>query len=87
MPTPTLLRWFAKHAFRRARRRLSRRRNAKLRVGIPRVLNLWSTHQFWIGFFGALGIDPRSSSSPPTARRTRRASSARAAAPSTAAIR
>jgi hypothetical protein len=22
---------------------------------IPRVLNLWSTHQFWIGFFGALG--------------------------------
>lgn len=30
-----------------------------LRVGIPRVLNLWSTHQFWIGFLGALGIDPR----------------------------
>jgi predicted nucleotide-binding protein (sugar kinase/HSP70/actin superfamily) len=28
-------------------------------VGIPRVLNLWSTHQFWIGFFGALGIDAR----------------------------
>ena len=26
---------------------------------IPRVLNLWSTHQFWIGFFGALGIDAR----------------------------
>jgi predicted nucleotide-binding protein (sugar kinase/HSP70/actin superfamily) len=23
------------------------------------VLNLWSTHQFWIGFFGALGIDAR----------------------------
>jgi predicted nucleotide-binding protein (sugar kinase/HSP70/actin superfamily) len=30
-----------------------------LRIGIPRVLNLWSTHQFWIGFFGALGIDAR----------------------------
>lgn len=30
-----------------------------LRVGIPRVLNLWSTHQFWCGLFGALGIDPR----------------------------
>jgi len=32
---------------------------AKLRVGIPRVLNLWSTHQFWTGLFGALGIDAR----------------------------
>ncbi len=30
-----------------------------LRVGIPRVLNLWSTHQFWIGFLGALGIETR----------------------------
>jgi predicted nucleotide-binding protein (sugar kinase/HSP70/actin superfamily) len=32
---------------------------SRLRVGIPRVLNLWSTHQFWIGFLGALGIDAR----------------------------
>jgi predicted nucleotide-binding protein (sugar kinase/HSP70/actin superfamily) len=32
---------------------------AKLRVGIPRVLNLWSTHQFWTGLFGALGLDAR----------------------------
>jgi len=32
---------------------------ASLRIGIPRVLNLWSTHQFWVGFFGALGIDGR----------------------------
>jgi predicted nucleotide-binding protein (sugar kinase/HSP70/actin superfamily) len=30
---------------------------SELRVGIPRVLNTWSTHQFWIGFFAALGID------------------------------
>jgi len=30
-----------------------------MRVGIPRVLNLWSTHQFWIGFLGDLGIDAR----------------------------
>ncbi|HSW34460.1 MAG TPA: acyl-CoA dehydratase activase-related protein [Steroidobacteraceae bacterium] len=30
-----------------------------LRVGIPRVLNLWSTHQFWIGFLEALGIETR----------------------------
>ena len=28
-------------------------------MGIPRVLNLWSTHQFWIGFLEALGIDVR----------------------------
>jgi predicted nucleotide-binding protein (sugar kinase/HSP70/actin superfamily) len=32
---------------------------ASLRIGIPRVLNLWSTHQFWIGLFTALGVDPR----------------------------
>lgn len=32
---------------------------ADLRIGIPRALNIWSTHQFWMGFFGALGIDPR----------------------------
>ena len=32
---------------------------AKLRVGIPKVLNIWSTHQFWVGMLEALGIDPR----------------------------
>lgn len=26
---------------------------------MPRVLNLWSTHQFWIGFLGSLGIEAR----------------------------
>jgi predicted nucleotide-binding protein (sugar kinase/HSP70/actin superfamily) len=30
-----------------------------LRIGIPRVLNVWSTHQFWIGFLTQLGIAPR----------------------------
>jgi predicted nucleotide-binding protein (sugar kinase/HSP70/actin superfamily) len=30
-----------------------------LRVGIPRTLNLWSTHQFWIGLLEALGIEAR----------------------------
>ncbi len=30
-----------------------------IRVGLPRVLNLWSTHQFWIGFLTALGFDAR----------------------------
>ncbi len=29
-----------------------------MRIGIPRVLNMWSTHQFWTGFLVALGIAP-----------------------------
>jgi len=32
---------------------------AELRVGIPRVLNVWSTHRFWLGFLVALGFDAR----------------------------
>src|SRR5688572_11987303 len=65
MPTQTLLRWFARapsaasgSAPRSTTEPEPKPRN-KLRVGIPRVLNLWSTHQFWIGFFAALGIDAR----------------------------
>ncbi|EDP75466.1 acyl-CoA dehydratase activase-related protein [Hydrogenivirga sp. 128-5-R1-1] len=27
-----------------------------IKVGIPKVLNVWSTHRFWIGFLKALGI-------------------------------
>ncbi len=34
------------------------RERSALRVGIPRVLNVWSTHQFWIGCLTALGISP-----------------------------
>jgi len=30
-----------------------------LRVGIPRTLNLWSTHRFWLGLLTALGLDDR----------------------------
>ncbi|HZL85742.1 MAG TPA: acyl-CoA dehydratase activase-related protein [Candidatus Krumholzibacteria bacterium] len=29
---------------------------SKLRVGIPKALNVWSTHQFWMGFLQDLGI-------------------------------
>ena len=29
---------------------------AKHRIGFPRILNIWTTHQFWLGFFEALGI-------------------------------
>ena len=28
-----------------------------MRIGIPKTLNLWSTHQFWIGFLEELGIN------------------------------
>ncbi len=31
---------------------------SRLRVGIPRVLNVWSTHQFWIAWLTALGVSP-----------------------------
>ena len=74
----------------RARRQLSpsSASRSRLRVGIPRVLNLWSTHQFWIGFLGALGID--AASYRVLVRQlggSGAASSARDAAPWTAAIR
>src|SRR6186713_3558976 len=61
MPTPTLLKWFARAPSDAPKSTLepaSKPRSA-LRIGIPRVLNLWSTHQFWVGFFGALGVDGR----------------------------
>ena len=29
---------------------------SQLRVGIPKVLNVWTTHQFWVGFLRDLGI-------------------------------
>jgi predicted nucleotide-binding protein (sugar kinase/HSP70/actin superfamily) len=38
---------------------LAAKPRSQLRIGIPRVLNLWSTHQFWMGFLDALGIDAR----------------------------
>lgn len=53
MPAPMLRTWFARAPSAPAKPR------AQMRVGIPRVLNLWSTHQFWIGFLAALGFDPR----------------------------
>jgi len=61
MPTQTLLNWFAKarSAAPNPSREPASKPRAELRIGIPRVLNLWSTHQFWIGFFGALGVDAR----------------------------
>jgi len=61
MRTQTLLKWFAKplSAAPGSSPETASKLRAGLRIGVPRVLNLWSTHQFWIGFFGALGIDAR----------------------------
>lgn len=58
MNTPTQLRWFEKAPSARAPEVAGKPRK-ELRVGIPRVLNLWSTHQFWIGFLEALGIEAK----------------------------
>jgi predicted nucleotide-binding protein (sugar kinase/HSP70/actin superfamily) len=55
MPTQTLLRWFEKAPSAAP----GSKKRSELRVGIPRVLNLWSTHQFWIGFLEALGIEAK----------------------------
>jgi hypothetical protein len=55
MRTPTLVKWFAAKP---SVREVPNPR-AVLRVGIPKILNVWSTHQFWVGFLTALGINPR----------------------------
>jgi predicted nucleotide-binding protein (sugar kinase/HSP70/actin superfamily) len=39
-----------------AARRTKHEARSKHRIGIPKVLNVWTTHQFWLGFFSALGI-------------------------------
>jgi predicted nucleotide-binding protein (sugar kinase/HSP70/actin superfamily) len=53
MPFPTLQTWFAKKPSAAPSPRKDR---SAIRVGIPRVLNVWSTHQFWVGFLRDLGI-------------------------------
>jgi predicted nucleotide-binding protein (sugar kinase/HSP70/actin superfamily) len=52
MNIPTLRTWFAKKPSAAS----PPKDRSKLRVGIPKVLNIWSTHQFWVGFLKALGI-------------------------------
>ena len=49
-----MARWFAKTPS------VERKSRSSLWVGIPKVLNVWSTHQFWVGFLTALGIPPGS---------------------------
>ena len=52
MPSRTLRTWFA----RKPSAASPARDRSKLRVGIPKVLNVWSTAQFWVGFLQALGV-------------------------------
>ena len=33
------------------------RDRSQVRVGIPKVLNIWTTHQFWVGFLKSIGIE------------------------------
>ena len=50
MTTPISVKWFAKKLSKSSFDR------SAARVGIPRVLNIWSTHQFWIHFLNSLGF-------------------------------
>jgi len=52
MPFPTLRTWFEK----KPSVEPPRKDRSHLRVGIAKVLNVWSTHQFWVGFLKELGI-------------------------------
>ncbi len=52
MRFPTLPTWFEK----KPSVALAPRDRSQIRVGIPKVLNIWSTHQFWVGFLKALGV-------------------------------
>jgi predicted nucleotide-binding protein (sugar kinase/HSP70/actin superfamily) len=58
----TLAKWFGtppSDALPRKPSEADRKERAKLRIGIPKLLNVWTTHQFWIGFFTSLGINQR----------------------------
>lgn len=47
-----------KRTFRRSGEKAMERRKT-LRIGIPRVLNIWSTAPFWRTYLETLGIDPK----------------------------
>jgi predicted nucleotide-binding protein (sugar kinase/HSP70/actin superfamily) len=51
-----LAKWFEKTPSAGPSREADLETRKKLRIGIPKVLNIWTTHQFWLGFFQALGV-------------------------------
>jgi predicted nucleotide-binding protein (sugar kinase/HSP70/actin superfamily) len=50
--------WFGKKASAATKSDATVKDRSKLRVGIPKVLNMWTTHQFWVGFLRELGVSP-----------------------------
>jgi len=57
MPFRTLQTWFAKKpSGATSDTATAKKDRSQIRVGIPKILNIWSTHQFWVGFLKALGI-------------------------------
>src|SRR5947208_14704596 len=57
MPIRMLQTWFAKKGFGATKTATSQFKDrSQLRVGIPKVLNIWTTHQFWVGFLKELGV-------------------------------
>ena len=55
MRFPTLPIWSAKK--RSAASAPKSKDRSQVRVGIPKVLNIWTTHQFWVGFLKSIGIE------------------------------
>lgn len=51
-----LAKWFERKPSVAPGHKAERETRAKHRIGIPRGLNVWNTHQFWLGFFAALGV-------------------------------
>src|SRR5258708_23868607 len=54
MRFPILQTWFGKKAS--AAIPSPPKDRSGIRVGIPKVLNMWSTHQFWVAFLREIGI-------------------------------
>ena len=48
--------WFAKKPSAATPSPSKEKDRSEIRVGIPKVLNVWSTHQFWVGFLREIGI-------------------------------
>jgi predicted nucleotide-binding protein (sugar kinase/HSP70/actin superfamily) len=58
MPIRTLQTWFARKGSAATEVAASKTKDrSQLRVGIPKVLNIWTTHQFWVGFLRELGVE------------------------------
>jgi predicted nucleotide-binding protein (sugar kinase/HSP70/actin superfamily) len=56
MPIPMLQTWFGKKASAATESAAPVKDRSRLRVGIPKVLNIWTTHQFWVSFLRELGV-------------------------------